>query len=264
MTTSPVRVERDGRVATVRFNRGDKANAMSLGLLRELLAAFRTFEDDAETSAITLVGGAQNFTLGYDLDDASAAPPEDRRLAVRRLEQSVGSRLCRAVAEAEPLVIAALEGWCVGGGVSLAVACDLRVMAADARFYVPEIERGMNMASGTVPRAVALVGPARAHRLITLAERTDAQTAADWGLADAVVPAGEARARAREFAERAATLPPVQVRMIKQQIHAAAQALGGALSALDRDQFLLAQASDDFAEGVAAFRERRPAKYTGS
>ena len=258
-----VSVEREGRVATVRIDRGDGVNALSDALMRELTEVARSFEDDPETSAVVLTGTDSVFSLGFDLRDRSNADLMQAGLASQRMLQSRGTRLCNAWENIEAMTIVAIEGWCVGGGAALAVSCDLRVMASDARLYVPEIERGMNMSWGSIPRFVNLIGPSRTKRVVALAEKIDAATAEGWGLADVVAEPGRALAEARVLGDRAAALPPVQLRMCKAGVDAAAKALNRAVSALDRDQFLLAQRSEDFGEGVASFMEKRPPKYTG-
>ncbi|MFZ4761088.1 MAG: enoyl-CoA hydratase/isomerase family protein, partial [Burkholderiaceae bacterium] len=185
-------------------------------------------------------------------------------LAERRLAMQTGGRMCRAWAEIEALTIVAIEGWCVGGGAALAVACDLRVAGEAATFYVPEIERGMNLSWGAVPRIAHLVGPARAKRIAVLAEKLPAARALDWGLIDEVAPSGGALQAALALAERAASLPPVQLRMIKQAVDASVFALDRTASHADFDQFALAAGSGDFAEGTRSFLERRPPRYTGA
>src|SRR5919109_1212897 len=134
---SAVSIEKRGRIALVRFDRVDKANAMSRGVMTDLLEAARSFEGDAETSAIVLTGRASVFTLGFALKEASAGEPS---LAEARVQQTLGRKLCRAWAELEPMTIAAIEGWCVGGGAALIAALDLRVAGQGATIYVPEIE----------------------------------------------------------------------------------------------------------------------------
>ncbi len=260
MAASPVSIERQGRIAVVRFDTGDGKNALSRQVMRDLTAAARSFEDDVETSAIVLAGAAEVFTLGFDLREADLA---DKSLAERRVLQALGPRMCRAWAALEPMTFAAIEGWCVGGGVALIAALDLRLAGAGARFYVPEIERGMNMSWQSVPRLVALLGPARTKRLTVMAERLEAERAREWGLVDEVAPAGGAFAAAMAMAERVAALPPVQVRMCKEGVNAAAHALDHAVSVMDRDQYSLAQGSEDYREGVRAFLEKRPPRYTG-
>jgi enoyl-CoA hydratase len=253
-----VTVSRRGRIATVRFDRGVPANPLSYALMRELTATARGFENDAETSAVVLTGRGDNFSMGVDLKDAETRALPEMPLAQRRLALMTGARMCRAWAEVQALVVSAIEGWCVGGGVALSVATDLRVMGRSATLYVPEIERGMNMGWGSVPRIVNLVGPARAKRIVMLAEKVEAERAAHWGMADQVVPDGDAVAAAMHMAERAASMPPVALRMCKQDIDAYANALASTASHADFDQYALAQSGEDFAEGVQAFLEKRP------
>lgn len=203
------------------------------------------------------------FSVGFDLKD----PLRERLMAAgageRLAAAKVGQKLCRAWAALEPLTIVAVEGHCIGGGTALAVACDLIVAGGEARFLVPEIERGMNMSWQSVPRIVNLVGPARAKRICILAEPLDAATGLDWGLVQYAAPAGGARARALELAAVAAAKPPIPVRMIKRGVEAYASALVHAASQMDADQFALATLSEDYREGVESFLEKRPPRYTG-
>lgn len=259
-----VRIERRGRIAIVRFDRGHRANPLSFETCRQLTQAARSFENDGQTSAIVLTGRADAFTNGADLKDPDLTRARTGPFAERRLLMQTGGRMCRAWEEVEPVTIAAIEGWCVGGGAALAVACDLRVAASDATFYVPEIERGMNLSWGAVPRITHLVGPAKAKRIIILSERIGAEKAAAWGLFDEVVSPGHSLDAALALAERVASMPPVQVRMIKQAINASAFALDRTASHADFDQFALAAASGDFEEGVQAFIEKRAPNYTGA
>jgi enoyl-CoA hydratase len=260
MPALPVSIERKGRIAAVRYDLGDGKNALSRQIMRELTAIARSFEEDAETSAIVLAGAAGVFTLGFDLREAATA---DLGLAERRQRQALGARLCRAWEALEPMTFCAIEGWCVGGGVALVASLDLRIAGEGARFYVPEIERGMNMSWQSVPRLVALMGPARTKRLTVMAERIDAARALAWGLVDEVAPTGTAFDTAMAMAGRVAALPPVQVRMCKEGINLASAALHHGVSAMDRDQYLLAAQSEDYREGVRAFMEKRKPRYTG-
>jgi enoyl-CoA hydratase len=258
---SGVTVSREGRIAVVRFDASDKANALSISVMRALLSVARSFEADSQLSAVVLTGAADKFSLGFDLRDAQQV--SKLTLAARREAQALGPRLCQAWEEIEALTLVAIEGWCVGGGVALAGAFDLRVAGQGARFYIPEIERGMNMSWGSLPRLVNLVGPARAKQMVILAEKVDAVRAHDWGFVQYLSASGLAFEEAVVLARRAASMPPVQLRMCKSGINAYANALARSTSIMDRDQYLLAQSSGDYAEGVSSFLEKRPAKFEG-
>ena len=264
MTTEqigPVRIERDGRIVRVTFDSGRRGNPMSRAAMNALLDTAQLLERDPHLSAIVLTGPPGLFTYGFDLSEG--APSAELSLAERREILAVGPRMCAAWERLEPLTVLATEGWCVGGGVALAAAFDLRVTDTTGGFYVPEVERGMNMSWGSVPRLVNLVGPSRAKRLVMLAEKIDGPTAAAWGLVDECVPAGRSLERAMAFARRAAEMPPIPLRMCKAGINAYANALSASAAALDRDQYLLAQSSEDYREGVQAFLEKRAPQYRG-
>lgn len=263
MVIDPVAVTRsdNGRLAHVVFDTGTAANALSIEAMQALHDCALGLQRDRDVTAVVLTGRPDRFSLGFDLK--AAGDRLDAGLAERRELVSIGPRMCRAWAEIEAFTVAAIEGWCVGGGVALAVSLDLRVVGRGATLYVPEIERGMNMSWGSLPRLVNLVGPAKAKRIVVLAERIDAARAVSWGLADEVADDGQAVAVATTFARRAASLPPVSVRMCKQGIDLYANALAQATSGLDRDQYLLAMTGQDYAEGVASFLEKRDAKWTG-
>ncbi|MEO0982095.1 MAG: enoyl-CoA hydratase/isomerase family protein [Pseudomonadota bacterium] len=257
-----VSIETDGRIAIVRFDRGDKANALNARAIADLTEAARSLHDRPDLSAVILAGRAENFCMGADLKERSGAARQG--LADRRVSLRAGPRLCQAWEEVDALTICAIEGWCVGGGAALAAACDLRVMAASATYYVPEIARGMNMTWGTVPRLTALIGPARTKRIVALCEKVGAETAEEWGLADKRAADGGAVEAARGFADAAAELPPTPLKMTKHDVNIAAHALLRATSHREMDAFALTETSDDLAEGVAAFLEKRAPKFTGN
>jgi enoyl-CoA hydratase/carnithine racemase len=263
MTDSFIRIDIADRIAIVRFDRGDRANALSAEALAQLTATARSFHARPEISAVILTGQPNNFTLGADLKDPARTEQREQKLAARRISLRAGPEMCEAWEKIDAVTIMAIEGWCVGGGAALAVACDLRVMAKSATIYVPEVARGMNMSWGSIPRITALVGPARAKRLAGLCEKVDAATALAWGLADAVSDDGQALARAGEFARTAAALPPTALKMIKRDVNIAALALSQATAHRDLEAFALMERSEDFAEGVASFLEGRDAKFTG-
>ena len=263
MPDSFITIETEGRVATVRFDRGDKANALSAEALRQLTETARNFHARPGISAVILTGQAGNFTLGADLKDPARIEQRGQGLSERRLALRAGPEMCEAWEKVDAITIMAIEGWCVGGGAALAVSCDLRVMAKSAKIYVPEVARGMNMSWGSIPRMTALVGPARAKRLAALCEKVDADTALNWGLADAVTADGNALARAMEFAEMAAALPPTALKMVKRDVNIAALALSQATAHRDLEAFALMEQSEDFAEGVSSFLEGRDPKFTG-
>jgi len=164
----------------------------------------------------------------------------------------------------EQITIAAIEGFCIGGGVALAVALDFRVMARDAHIRVPEIGLGMNMSWQSIPRMLHLMGPARTKQAVILADqRISADEAHEWGLVEEVVDPRKAFDAAMTLAAKVAAQPPLSVAMTKLTVNRLAHALDDLTSHMDIDQFALASLTEDHREGVAAFLERRKPSFKG-
>jgi enoyl-CoA hydratase/carnithine racemase len=254
----------DGRIAVVRFDRGDGLNGLSPEAMRQLTSVARGFEDDADTSVVVLTGSAKAFSAGFDLKDPEGRSRRDMDLGGLRRALKVGPRLTRAWQEVEQITICAIEGFAVGGGVALAVALDFRVMAENAHLRVPEIGLGMNMSWQSVPRMLHLIGPARTKQAVILADqRISAQEAHDWGLVEEIAEPGKAFDVAMLLAEKVARQPPISVAMTKLTVNRLTYALDDLASHMDTDQFALASMSEDHKEGVAAFRERRKPRFRG-
>lgn len=257
-----VTLVREGGVATVTLDRGDGRNALSLAVLKELTGAASALRDDLSVHAVVLTGRGA-FSAGADLKDPALAARRDAGLLERRHLLRAGPEMCDAWESLDQVTIAAIEGFCIGGAVSLAVACDFRIAGRGAHFRIPEIALGMNMSWRTQPRLVNLVGPARAKRLVIFGERLGAEEAERWGLADALTGDGGALPLAMDWAAKIAGLPPVAVRMAKRAITEAATALNRTATFMDLDQFALAATGEDYREAIAAFLEKRPPRFTG-
>ena len=257
-----VTVVRDGAIATVTVNRGDGRNALSWQLMSELLEAARGFANDLQTQSIVLASTGA-FTAGVDLKDPTLDRIRTAALLERRQSLRLGPDLCDAWQKLEQVTICAIEDYCIGGGVALAIACDFRILGKSAVMRLPEVPLGMNMSWHAIPRLVSLIGPARTKRFVMFGEKVGAQELLAWGLADEVAPDAEALAAARRWAAKLAELPPNALRMTKHSVNATANALHQAASFMDLDQYLLASASEDYREGMLAFREKRKPKFTG-
>lgn len=257
-------LQRSGRVLEVQFNSHTKVNSLNSALMRELTALAQQLHFDSELSAIVLTGQPHTFSAGMDLKDPETSQLGQMSVAERRQVVKVGPAMCAAWEALEPVTIAAIEGWCIGGGAALAVSCDWRIAASDAMFYVPEVKLGMNMSWQSVPRFNALIGPAKTKELLILAEPVNAATAQHWGLYDRVSEPGEAVATAHDLAAQVAARPPIPVRMAKEAINASALPLAEAVARMDRDQFLLAVSTEDAREGAVAFFEKREPDFKGN
>ena len=268
MAETDVRIERglgpEGRIARVTFDRGNRLNALSPEVMRQLRAAAESFEDDLATSVVVLTGRADGFSAGFDLKDAEGAERASLPLGERRRALRIGPNMCRAWYEMDQVTIAAIEGHCIGGGVALSVSLDFRFCGQSAHFRVPEVELGMNMSWGSVPRILQLIGPARTKQAVILAsEKISSAEAYEWGLVEKVAPDGQVLAEAMAFAEKIAAMPPLPVTMIKTSVNRLAGALDDLAAHMDTDQFAITNTSEDHREGVAAFMERRKPRFKG-
>ncbi len=263
-----VKIERGlgpaGRIAVVRFDRGDNLNALSAEAMRQLTAAARSFEDDETSSVVVLTGTAKAFTAGADLKDPERGGRGAQGIGALRRQLRLGPRLTRAWHEMEQVTICAIEGFCIGGGAALAVALDFRIMGRGAHIRIPEIALGMNMSWQSVPRLLHLIGPARTKQTVIIAdEKISADQAYEWRLIEQVVDDGKAFDAAMALAEKIARQPPLPVAMTKLTVNRLAHALDDLASHMDRDQYALASLTEDHQEGVAAFLERRKPRFKG-
>lgn len=268
MTVQFVTIERglgpEGRVAVVRFDRGDAVNALSPEAMRQLRAAARSFEDDLDTSVVVLTGNAKAFSAGFDLKDTERREKSAQGLGEQRKSLRIGPSMCRAWGEMEQVTICAIEGFAIGGGAALAVSLDFRVLAKGAHFRIPEVALGMNMSWGSIPRMLQLMGPARTKQAVILAnERIQSSQAMAWGLVEHIADDGQTLATAMDLAVRIAAMPPIPVKMTKTTINRLAGALDDLASHMDLDQFTLTTTSDDSREGIGAFIEKRKPRFKG-
>lgn len=254
----------EGRIAVVRFDRGDGINALSPEALRQLTAAAQSFEADDATSVVVVTGGAQAFSAGFDLKDAEGRSRRTMDMGTLRRHLKLGPRLARTWQEMEQVTIGAIEGFCIGAGVALAVALDFRVMARDAHIRLPEIALGTNMSWQSVPRMLHLMGPARTKQAVMLAnDRIPADDAYEWGLVEQVTEPRKSFEAAMALASKIAAQPPISVAMTKLTVNRLTHVLDDLASHMDVDQFALASLTEDHREGVEAFLERRKPRFKG-
>ena len=249
-------VSLDGPVATITLNRPEKLNALTLPMLAALEEALLTIDADPEVRVVVIKGsGAKAFSAGADVVAWSSLAPLD----MWRTWTRTGHRVMERLESLRQPTIAALNGIAYGGGLELALACDLRLAADHVKLAAPEVGIATVPGWGMTTRLATVVGPARAKQMILTGLPIDAERAASWGLVSEVVPAADLDAATDDLAARIAAQAPVAVQVAKELIDAtrprtSLESLGGGLTAF----------TDDAREGQAAFRERRTPKYGGS
>lgn len=252
-----LKLELKGAFATVTLNRLEQRNAMSAQLMREMIRCARQLGARRELDVIIVRGAGKWFCAGADLKDASRWGNQSLPLDEQREVARLGFVMARAWEEVPQMTIAAIEGYCIGGGLALGIALDWRVIAEDAFVSFPEIALGIPLTWGTIPRLVNLLGPARAKRLTILCERIPAKEALAMGLVDYIAPPGKSLQVAREVARKIKALPRHSVRMSKESVNAYASIGAHAASHMAHDQVQLAAASPEARAARAAFALRR-------
>ena len=244
-------------VALVALDRPNALNALSFDLLDELASALEALDADAACRAVVITGsGTRAFAAGADIHELAAQTPASLR-AGRRFEA-----WDRLAAVGVP-TIAAVRGFALGGGCELALACDMIVAAEDATFGQPEVRIGVMPGGGGTQRLTRAIGKARAMAMILTGEPIDARTAEALGLVSRVVPPEATVDAALELAGRIAVLPPLAVRAAKAAVlQADALNLEAGLAA-EREAFFGLFETEDQAEGMAAFIEKRAPTWSG-
>ena len=257
METLLYEVDADG-VALVTLNRPDALNALNQRTVAELAKAFRQARQDDAVRGVVLTGaGEKAFAAGADISEFAGMEPLDaHRFALRG--QAVFSQI---ETMAKP-VVAAVNGFALGGGCELAMACHLRVASETAQFGQPEVNLGLIAGYGGTQRLPRLVGRGVAAEMLLTGDRVTAERAYQTGLVNKVVPAAELLDAARAFVTTIASKAPVAVAMSLQALRAADLPLP---QGLQQEAALFAQcaATDDFAEGVGAFLNREKPQFQG-
>ncbi|MBH79137.1 MAG: enoyl-CoA hydratase [Gammaproteobacteria bacterium] len=253
-------VDRSGHVATVTFNRPEKANALNPGHLADIEAVAQSFRDDTNTRVVIFTGAGKHFSAGADLTDPGERP--DTVVAQRRWLR-MGERAVQSVYDMDQITIAAWNGAAMGGGACLATAMDLRIGADDCVMGYPEIDIGVNLMWKSLPLITHLVGPARAKRLVVGGERVAASVLLEWGLLEVVVPRERLMDEAGEWAARYVAKPPVPAQMIKRSVNAIVSALDTAVMHMDVDQYMLTMSTGDQRAAIKAYFDKTDPTFAG-
>ena len=259
MTYEMLQVERDGAVAIVTLNRPKVLNALNARTLAELGDVMRVLQADDGVRAVVLTGaGEKAFAAGADINElAVQSPVEGKEHA------AAGQRVFDLIEQLGKPVIAAINGFALGGGCELAMACTLRIAADTARLGQPEVNLGLTPGYAGSQRLPRLVGRGVALELLLTGEMIPAARAHEIGLVNRVVAAADLQSEARKLAVTLAGKAPVAVRYILEAVHHGAEMPLAEAQHLEATLFGLVATTDDMREGTRAFLEKRPAAWKG-
>jgi enoyl-CoA hydratase/carnithine racemase len=256
MPSPYVSVEVDAPIATVTLDRPEARNALTPEGIAELTGALAALDEDDAVRAVVLTGGPEVFAAGADIAEMVTRTPADQ-LAIER-----GPRWNGVLRFTKPL-IAAVNGYALGGGCELAMMCDMIIAGDGARFGQPEVNLGILPGAGGTQRWPRTAGKYVAMEVNLTGGFLDADRAYQLGVANRVVPAAETVATAQDLARRIAAKPPIAVRLIKEAVNAAYETTLTAGLAGERRSFHLLFATEDQTEGMRAFLDRRPPHFKG-
>jgi 2-(1,2-epoxy-1,2-dihydrophenyl)acetyl-CoA isomerase len=257
-----IRYEVVDAIAHIELHRPEALNAWTPGMGRELLDAVRRASADDAVRAVLVSGAGRAFSAGADVKNEREVTTAGEADLTTRLRE-IYNPIVLAVRAAPKPFVAAVHGACAGLGVSLAMSCDLVVAAEDAYLLLAFVRIGVMPDGGSTAFLAERIGLARAAELCMLGDKLPAGKALEWGLVNAVHPAEGLPAAARSLAERLAAAPTVALASVKLALNAAAHPSLAEHLALEADLQQRHAATCDYAEGRAAFGEKRPARFTG-
>ena len=251
--------EKSEGIATITLNRPEALNAFSKEVVEEILRALEDVKSDENVRVVVLTGaGEKAFSAGADIKAMAGMT------ALKARELSLmGESLCLALENLEKPVVAAINGYALGGGLEVAMACDLRIASENARMGQTEVNIGLIPGWGGTQRLTRLVGMTKAKELVFTGKMFDARTAEQLGIVNIVAPADKFKETVRQFALDLTSKPPVALKVAKALINKGANISLDSALALEREGFGVVASSEDLKEGVSAFTEKRKPVFKG-
>lgn len=262
MAFATIELDTDGPVGAIELNRPEKLNPLSAETLRELAQAAGLLDAEPEVRVVIVRGRGRAFSAGADV---SAFAGGDRDFATRREAAEAGRLMAEAIEGMRAVTVAAIGGHCIGGGVVLAAACDLRVAGRSTRFSIPEVDLGIPLAWGGIPRLVREIGPAMTKELVMTCRPFTAEEGRALGLVNRVVPDEELDAAVQQLASELAAKSAYTLSATKQAVNAAsAEMVSTAGAWSDADSLLSGLADPESRRVGAAYLERLGARRRGA
>ncbi len=257
--TEVVTIIKEASVGTLTVCRPNAMNALNAAVVAALSVGFDELVRDASIRAIVITGqGEKSFISGADINEFLDAGPAEALVIARRLKA-----LTERIVSCPKPVVAAINGFCLGGGLELALACDVRIASNNARFGVPEIKLGIIPGGGAAARLTKLVGGSAARALAMTGDIIDANRAFAMGIIAAVHPVADFPVAARALAEKLASYAPFALAQLKSTLNIALDADIESTCTAEINAYALCYSTEDQKEGARAFLEKRPARFTG-
>jgi enoyl-CoA hydratase/carnithine racemase len=245
----------DGPIGRLTLNRPSKLNPLSTRTLIELAESARWFDDHRPVKVVIVSGAGTTFSAGADVSEFGNNSGDDGLTA--RESADTGREMAEAMERMRAVTIAAIRGYCIGGGLVLAGACDLRIAADDTYFSIPEVDLGIPLAWGGIPRLVREIGPAMTRELVLTCRRFSADEAKSLGFLNRVLPADEVLAAAEALAEELATKSSLTLQVTKRHVNAVLESMSGAVRNLaDADSLVAALHDPESRERGAEYLAR--------
>jgi enoyl-CoA hydratase len=258
MSYETVTINKRGRVAVLTINRPDKLNALSSDVHKEGVAALDELKHDDDVRVVVITGsGPKAFIAGADISEFEGQTPFSQRASFNE------RTLFNSLDTFPKPVIAMVNGFCLGGGNELAMACDIRMASDTARFSQPEINLGIMCGGGGTQRLPRLVGEGRAMEMVLTGDMIDATTAEKMGLVNHVFPADQLEPETMKLAEKIAEKAPIALALSKEAVKFASRSNLDEGLRREVDLFAICFSTEDKKEGVAAFLEKRKPEFTG-
>lgn len=251
-------VEKNNGVATITINRPDKLNALNSQVHLEGVSALEDLKDDEGVRVVVITGaGEKSFIAGADISEFADKTPVTQRAVFQN------KTLFNSIDSFPKPVIAMINGFCLGGGCELSLACDIRIASENAKIGQPEINLGIIPGGGGTQRLTRLIGEGKSMELILTGDMIDAQTALDLGLVNHVFTAEELEEKTMKMAGKIATKSPIALQMGKEAVKTASKSNLDEGLKREIDLFAICFSSEDKEEGVSAFLEKRKPEFKG-